>query len=84
MKKEDLRARIRALDRDLGQHREDLEQHREDLAEHRRRIKALDEQIDNFKTNWRPVPMVHEWQPVNPQCALCDEPRDAARHQVGG
>lgn len=40
------------------------------------------EEIKSLHANWRPVPITHEWQPRNPQCALCDEPRDSARHQA--
>lgn len=43
-------------------------------------VTTLTAQIKNMEANWRPVPIAHEWQPRNPQCALCDEPRDAARH----
>jgi hypothetical protein len=49
-----------------------------------RRIRELTAELEAIKTNWRPVPMTHEWQPKNPQCALCDEQRDAARHRVEG
>ena len=48
-----------------------------------RRVQRLEKELEVVKSTWRPVPMVHEWQPKNPQCALCDEPRDAARHRVG-
>jgi len=39
-------------------------------------------ELEVIRKNWRPVPMTHEWQPRNPQCALCDEPRAAARHNT--
>lgn len=47
-------------------------------------VTQLKAELAGIKEHWRPVPMIHEWQPLNPQCALCDEPRDAFRHQVGG
>lgn len=53
-----------------------------ELADSRTVNKKLAEEVANVKANWRPVPMTHEWQPRNPQCALCDDPRDSVRHQV--
>lgn len=44
--------------------------------------KKLADEVAHLKANWRPVPMTHEWQPRNPQCALCDDPRDSARHRT--
>lgn len=54
-----------------------------ELAQSRAESRKRAEEIDNLHTNWRPVPITHEWQPRNPQCALCDDPRDSARHKVG-
>lgn len=51
-------------------------------AELEREVGRLKAELEVIKTNWRPVPITHEWQPRNPQCALCDEPRDSARHQA--
>lgn len=45
-------------------------------------VRLLKVELACVKEHWRPVPMVHEWQPVNPQCALCDEHRDAPRHRT--
>jgi hypothetical protein len=50
------------------------------LAE--REVERLKAEIETMRRNWRPVPITHPWQPRNPQCALCDETRDAPRHQV--
>lgn len=44
--------------------------------------RKLGGEVDHLREHWRPVPMTHEWQPRNPQCALCDDPRDSVRHQV--
>lgn len=43
-------------------------------------IRRLTAEVEQMKANWRPVPITHEWTPRDPQCALCDEPRDALRH----
>lgn len=43
-------------------------------------IGKLNDEIEVYRKNWRPVPITHPWQPRNPQCALCDEPRDSPRH----
>jgi hypothetical protein len=52
-----------------------------ELSEARVEMRKMVEEIKNLRTNWRPVPMTHEWQSRNPQCALCDDPRDSPRHQ---
>lgn len=52
------------------------------LAEERGAVRALRAEVADLRNNWRPVPMVHEWQPRDPQCALCDDPRDSARHRT--
>jgi hypothetical protein len=44
-------------------------------------VARLQARIDDMTRHWRPVPIAHEWQPTNPECMFCDEPRDAARHQ---
>lgn len=49
---------------------------------HKEAERRLTAEVEQMKTHWRPVPITHEWTPRNPQCALCDEPRDAARHQA--
>lgn len=46
-------------------------------------VRKLRAELEAIRKDWRPVPMTHPWQPRNPQCALCDEPRDAPRHQDG-
>jgi hypothetical protein len=75
MKKPELRSEIRRL----------LEEQYRLEGQNRsfeRRLADLKREVDTMREHWRPVPMTHAWQPRNPQCALCDEPRDAARHQV--
>jgi hypothetical protein len=52
-----------------------------ELADQQAEAARLAKEVEHLKTHWRPVPMTHEWQPRNPQCALCDDPRDAPRHQ---
>lgn len=39
----------------------------------------LTTQLEHIRTNWRPVPMSHEWWPRDPRCTFCDDPRDAPR-----
>lgn len=75
MKKEELRATVLDLQRQF-------EQQCAETARERRKNMKLTEEVETMRANWRPVPITHEWQPRNPQCALCDEPRDSARHQV--
>jgi hypothetical protein len=72
---------LRALAAEAERNRYEAASQSQALADEVRRLKA---ELEAVKINWRPVPITHEWQPKNPQCALCDEPRDAARHQVGG
>lgn len=50
----------------------------------RDQLRTVRAELEAVKRDWRPVPMAHPWQPKNPACALCDEPRDAARHQDFG
>lgn len=45
-------------------------------------VAMLKRRVEDMRANWAPVPIAHEWQPKNPQCMFCDEPREAARHQV--
>lgn len=47
-------------------------------------VAQLKAEVETMRKHWRPVPITHPWQPKNPQCMLCDEPRDAVRHQVEG
>jgi len=75
VKKEELKDIIRGLHAQLDRQRIELEAVKRDARQ-------LGAEVENMRANWRPVPITHEWQPRNPQCALCDEPRDAARHQV--
>lgn len=56
------------------------------LADVRARLLAtevaqLKAEVAAMHKHWRPVPIAHPWQPKNAQCSLCDEPRDAPRHQ---
>lgn len=74
MKKEELRATVRGL-------QVQLEHQSAETARERRKNIKLTEEVETMRAHWRPVPITHEWQPRNPQCALCDEPRDSARHQ---
>jgi hypothetical protein len=53
-----------------------------ELAAQRDESKRLAKEVEYVKANYRPVPITHEWQPRNPQCALCDDPRDSSRHQL--
>lgn len=48
-----------------------------------RQLRELQRAIDEMRKNWRPVPITHPWQPRDPQCSLCDEPKDSPRHQEG-
>jgi hypothetical protein len=73
MKKEELQAKIRDLEYRF-------EAQCAETAKERRKNLKLVEEVETMRANWRPVPMVHEWQPRNPQCALCDDPRDSPRH----
>jgi hypothetical protein len=54
----------------------------DELRKARDEAREAKTEVEHLKTHWRPVPMTHEWQPRNPQCALCDDPRDSARHQA--
>lgn len=45
-------------------------------------IGRLQAEVAEMRRTWRPIPIAHEWQPRDPQCALCDEPRDAERHRA--
>jgi hypothetical protein len=72
--KQELRDRLVAileLQTQLGEAREKLA----DLGH-------LRHEVEQMRQHWRPVPITHEWTPRDPQCALCDEPRDALRHQM--
>lgn len=40
----------------------------------------LKAEVETMREHWRPVPVQHPWQPRNPQCAMCDEPKDSPRH----
>jgi hypothetical protein len=59
-----------------------LEAQSAETARERRRNQTLTAEVEQMREHWRPVPLVHEWEPLDPRCALCDEPRSAARHQV--
>lgn len=74
MKKQTLREEILNLGAEL-------DKERRDHAMSRARLRDLTAEVEKMRAHWRPVPMTHPWQPRNPQCALCDEPRDAPRHQ---
>ena len=58
-----------------------IAEQKEDLVGLRAQVRGLGQEIETMKTHWRPVPIVHEWQPRNPHCIYCDEPREAVRHQ---
>jgi hypothetical protein len=62
--------------------RADRERMRQELEKATADLRTLGREVEQMRKHWRPVPITHEWQPKNPQCALCDEPRDAARHRV--
>jgi hypothetical protein len=42
----------------------------------------LKKQAKDMREHWRPVPIAHPWQPRDPQCLYCDDPRDAPRHST--
>jgi hypothetical protein len=52
-----------------------------DLAE--LQVRVLTAEIETMRKHWRPIPIPHPWQPKDPHCLLCDDPRDAPRHQEG-
>jgi hypothetical protein len=62
--------------------RADRERMRQELEKATADLRTLGREAEQMRTHWRPVPITHEWQPKNPQCMLCDEPRDAVRHRV--
>lgn len=78
MKKETLRATIESQRLQLDRQRND----HEELGQLRISYRELLAEVKQMREHWRPVPITHEWQPRNPQCALCDEPRDSPRHAV--
>lgn len=78
MKKAELEGIIADQQRQLNERSDD----RHDLEMLRVAYREIDDEVKLMREHWRPVPITHEWQPRNPQCALCDEPRDSARHAV--
>jgi hypothetical protein len=82
-KKATLRARIEYAETRLTEERAAREAATGAAQELSEQVRRLTKEVESMRANWRPVPITHEWQPVNPRCALCDEPRDAARHRVG-
>lgn len=44
-------------------------------------VARLRAEVENMRRHWRPTPISHPWTPRDSQCALCDEPRDAERHE---
>jgi len=74
MKKKTLKELVRELQEKVN------DQHNE-LCAIRVERRDLRAEVEQMRTHWRPVPITHEWQPRNPQCALCDEPRDSQRHR---
>lgn len=76
MKKVELREMMRGLELTY-------EVQSADLAKERHKVHALTAEVEQMRKHWRPVPITHEWQPKNPQCMFCDDPRESARHQVG-
>jgi septal ring factor EnvC (AmiA/AmiB activator) len=80
MKKKALKRWVRGLEQQLAALRAEMDKTRSALAAEKAASRKLAEEAEQMRTHWRPVPITHEWIPRNPQCALCDEPRDSARH----
>jgi len=82
MKKQVLKGRLRYAEESLQRERTtfaEVRQQRDTMVD---QLRALTAEVEQMRAHWRPVPISHEWQPRNPQCALCDEPRDSVRHQA--
>lgn len=84
MKKDKVRRLIHDADVRVDNAREEADELRSLLAAEGLKAAKLAKEVEHLKATWRPVPITHEWQPKNPQCMLCDEPRDSARHKVDG
>jgi hypothetical protein len=41
---------------------------------------ALRQELTTMRNTWRPIPIVHPWEPRDPRCALCDDPRESQKH----
>jgi hypothetical protein len=82
MKKAKLMRAIHDQDVKVDAYIEEAAELRSLLAAEGHKAATLAKEVEQMKAHWRPVPITHEWQPKNPQCMLCDEPRDAARHRV--
>lgn len=54
----------------------EVDQLNAELAELRR-------ELEDKRKNWAPIPIAHPWTPRDPHCVLCDDPREAPRHNVG-
>jgi hypothetical protein len=79
------RRKARRLRREVEAMAAELEAARTKTADRDRlrdQLRAVRAELEVVKRDWRPVPMKHPWQPRDPQCVLCQEPRDAPRHQV--
>lgn len=82
MKKKALKRWVRGLEEQCAEQRAETDKLRSALAAEKLASRKLAEETEQMRTHWRPVPITHDWTPRNPQCALCDEPRAAGRHQV--
>jgi septal ring factor EnvC (AmiA/AmiB activator) len=81
-KKATLQARIEYAETRLAEERAAREASSKAAQELSEQVRCLTKEVENMRANWRPVPITHEWQPVNPRCALCDEHRDSPRHHL--
>lgn len=45
-------------------------------------LAELRREVEDKRKNWAPIPIAHPWTPRDPHCVLCDDPREAPRHNV--
>jgi len=81
--KKELRQALRDVRARADENAEKVSEQNQKLYDQAAELRALRAELKDKREHWRPVPIQHEWQPINPQCALCDEPRDSARHTAG-
>jgi SMC interacting uncharacterized protein involved in chromosome segregation len=80
--KKELRQELRTMRADAARTAEKLAEQNQKTFDQAGELRALRAEVEQMRQHWRPVPITHEWTPRDPQCALCDEPRDALRHQM--
>lgn len=81
MKKSELIADLEATRFEVEELRLELGRQRDRAARAESANRRLRAEVEQMREHWRPVPIVHEWQPKE-RCRLCDEPRASARHRV--